>query len=146
MLAKDCEKAWTHTGWEDTMQKWYEWLEYMKKEDGKENVEEMHQRQEYMIQSAEGSAGLLHIITKPTMWRGGVQILKEEEEDARLLDRCEAKREEWAKHWQCDEEIQNMQNKPWRSEELEECEETLPRLKEGDLEKDIKIVQRQTQE
>ena len=21
MLAKDCEKAWTHTGWEDTMQK-----------------------------------------------------------------------------------------------------------------------------
>ena len=28
LLAKDCEKAWTHTGWEDTMQKWYEWLKY----------------------------------------------------------------------------------------------------------------------
>ena len=37
-------------------------------------MEEMHQRRvEKMIESAE-----------PTMWRGGVQILKEEEEDARL--------------------------------------------------------------
>ena len=28
-----------------------------------------------------------------------------------------------------------MQNKPWRNDELEECEEALPRLKEGDLDK-----------
>ena len=28
-----------------------------------------------------------------------------------------------------------MQNKPWRSDELQECEEALPRLKEGDLDK-----------
>ena len=70
------------------MQKWYEWLEDMKKKDEKENMEEMHQRKaEKMIKSAEGSAGLLHKITKPTVWRGGVQILKEEEEDARLSDR-----------------------------------------------------------
>ena len=33
LLAKDCEKAWAHTGWEDTMQKWYECLEYMKKDE-----------------------------------------------------------------------------------------------------------------
>ena len=40
----------------------------------------MHQRKvEKMIKSAEGSAGLLHKITKPIMWRGGVQILKKEE-------------------------------------------------------------------
>ena len=59
-------------------------------------MEEMHERKvEKMIESAEGSAGLLHKITKPTMWRGGVQILKKED-DARLLDRCEAKRKEWA--------------------------------------------------
>ena len=124
LLAKDCEKAWIHTGWEDTMQKWYEWLEHMKKKDEKEKMEEMHQRKvEKMIKSAEGSAGLLHKIRNLTMWRGGAQILKKEEEDARLLDRCEAKRKEWAKHWQCDEEIQNMQNKPWRNEELKECAE-----------------------
>ena len=49
-----------------------------------------------MIESAEGSAGLLHKITMPTMWRGGVEILKKEEEHARLLGRCEAKRKEWA--------------------------------------------------
>ena len=36
LLAMDCEKAWIHTGWEDTMQKWYEWLGHMKKKDEKE--------------------------------------------------------------------------------------------------------------
>ena len=30
--------------------------------------------------------------------------MKKEEEDARLLDRCEAKRKAWAKQWQCDEQ------------------------------------------
>ena len=55
------------------------------------DVEEMHQRKvRKMTKSADGSAGLLHNITKPTMWSGGVQILKEKE-DARLLDRSEAK-------------------------------------------------------
>ena len=36
ILATDCEKAWIHTGWEDTMQKWYEWLEYVMRKDEKE--------------------------------------------------------------------------------------------------------------
>ena len=44
-------------------------------------MEEMHHRKvEKMINSAEGSAGFLHKITKPTMWRRGVQILEKEEE------------------------------------------------------------------
>ena len=61
MLARDCEKAWTHTGWEDTVQKRYEWLEYMKKEDEKGTVEEIHQRKvEKTIKSEEGSAGGVH--------------------------------------------------------------------------------------
>ena len=46
------------------------------------------------------------------------QILKKKEEDARLLDRCEAKRKEWSTHWQCDEDVQNMQDKPWRNEDM----------------------------
>ena len=49
----------------------------------------------------------MHKITKPTARRGGAQIL-EKEEDAGLLDRCEAKRKEWAKHWQCDESVSRM--------------------------------------
>ena len=115
--------------------KWYEWLEYVKNE----KMEEMHQRKvERMIRSAEGSAVILHKITKPTMWRGGEQILKELE-DARLLDQLEAKRKEWTKHWHCDEKVQNMQNKPWRNEALKECEEALPRLKEGDLDKPSRV-------
>ena len=108
-------------------------------------MEEMHQRKvEKMIKSAEGSAGLLHKITKPTMWRGGVQILEKEDEDAKLLDRCEAKRKEWSKHWQCNEEIQNMQDKPWRNEEWREYEEALPLLKEGALEKASRLYTAKT--
>ena len=73
-------------------------------------MEERHQRKvAQVIESAEGSAGLLHKITKLTAWRGGAQILQKEEEDARLSVRCEAKRKEWAKHWQCDQ---------WKNEEL----------------------------
>ena len=31
LLAADCEKAWIHAGWEDVMQKWYEWLGWMRR-------------------------------------------------------------------------------------------------------------------
>ena len=44
-----------------------------------------------MIASADGGKGLSHKITKPTAWRGGVQILKGEEEDAKPSARCEEK-------------------------------------------------------
>ena len=40
-----------------------------------------------VIKSADGR--------KPATWRGGAQILKKEEV-SKLLDRCEAKRKEWA--------------------------------------------------
>ena len=42
------------------------------------------------------------------MERRRKQILKKEEKDARLLDRCEAKRKKWTQHWQRDESVQNM--------------------------------------
>ena len=104
-------------------------------------MEELHQqRVNQMIKSAEGSAGLLHKITKPAAWRGGAQILKQEE-DARLLDRFEAKMKEWAKHWQCDESVPNVEDKPWQNEDLKKLEEALPRLEECDLEKCFETVQ-----
>ena len=63
LLAADCEKAWIHTGWEDTMQEWYKWLEEMKKRTRKKK-EDMYQcKVAQMIKSAEGSAGLLHKIS-----------------------------------------------------------------------------------
>ena len=100
-----------------------------------------------MIKSAGGSAELLREITKPAIWRGGVQILKKEEEGARLFDRCEAKRKEWAKHRRCDEEIHRIcKNKPWRNEDLKKYEEALPRLKEGDLKKRYLDCTKQRQE
>ena len=63
----------------------------MKRKDENTKMEEMHkQRVEQMIKSAEGSAGHLHKITKPKLWRRRL-IWEEEEEDARLLGCCEAK-------------------------------------------------------
>ena len=100
------------------MQRWYKWLEEMKKKDEKEMREEMRQlKVTQMIKSAEGSAGLLHKISKPAAWMGEAHFLVNKEEDARLLDRCEAKRKEWAKQWLCDEEVQNVEEKPWKIEE-----------------------------
>ena len=88
-----------------------------------------------MIKSAQGSAGLLQKISKPAAWRGRIQILDKEVEDARLLDGCEAQRKEWAKHLQCDEGVQNMEDKHWKNEELKKLEQALPSLKECDLDK-----------
>ena len=74
------------------MQKWYAWLKKMKRKMRKERWKKCISKMvNQMIKSAEGSAGLLHKITKPTARRGGAQILKKEEVNARLLDRCEAK-------------------------------------------------------
>ena len=49
------------------MQKWYDWLGQMEKEDEIKKLEELHEQSvNQMTKSAEGSAGLLHIFTKPT--------------------------------------------------------------------------------
>ena len=79
----------------------------MKKKDEKGKMEELHQHKvAQMIKSAEGS--------KPAARRAGAQILKKGEEDARLLDLCEAKKKEWAKHSQCGEDVQNVEEKLWK--------------------------------
>ena len=94
---------WLHPE-EENMQFFYIWLEKMKKGDERKKMEEMYQqRVNQMIKSAEG-------MRVSTAWRGGAQILKEEE-DARLLNRCEAKRKEWVKRWQCDESVPNAEDK-----------------------------------
>ena len=72
-----------------------------------------------MIKSAEGSTGLLHQVTKPTTWRGGTQILKKEEEYAR---------------------VQNVKDQPWKNENLKKLEEALPKARRRDLKKGFKIV------
>ena len=71
-----------------------------------------------MIKSAEGSAGLLHKITKPAAWRGGAQILENGQSIGSVT-----------------KSVQYLEDKPWTSEDLKKLEEALPRLKECDLEK-----------
>ena len=52
------------------MQRWYYWLQEMKNRyEEKRKEEEHHKLVGRMIASAEGGAGLLHKITKPTAWR-----------------------------------------------------------------------------
>ena len=110
LLAGDCKNAWFHPECEDTMRQWYNWLNEMKDEE--KSMEAEHQTfVSRMTASADGGASLLHKITKPTAWRGGVQILKEEEEDAT----SEEKRKKWAKHWHCGAKVQDLRDKPWRN-------------------------------
>ena len=78
--------------WEDTVQKWNDWLCEMKKKDAAKKMEEEHWKKvSRMIKRAEWKCRFLHNITKPMAWRGGMQILKEEEEDANPMARCEGK-------------------------------------------------------
>ena len=60
------------------------------------------------------------------------------------MGRCEAKRKEWAKHWQCDEIMQIMEDKRWKYEVLKRLEEALPRVKECELKKLSRLYKAKT--
>ena len=126
------------------MHKWYVWLEH-EMGNSTRKMEELHQQKvSQMIESAEGGAGLQHLMTKAIARRGGAQILKKEEEDVRMLDRCEAKRKEWTKHRHWDESVQNTKDKPSENEELKKLGEALPRVKDCDLEKASRLYKAET--
>ena len=44
LLAADCATAWLDPEEEETMQKWYVWLEEMEEEDDRRKMEEMHRK------------------------------------------------------------------------------------------------------
>ena len=78
-----------------------------------------------------GKSRFLHKIPKSAAWKGGLRVLEECEEDVKHMTRCEEKRKEWAKRWQCDSALQSMEDKPWRTGELRSREELLPQNKEN---------------
>ena len=58
LLAADCEEAWLHPGWEDTVLRWYDWLYEMKQRDEAKRMEVEHQKTvSRMIKSADASTG-----------------------------------------------------------------------------------------
>ena len=69
---------------------------------------------------------------------------EEEEEDAKPLAVCEEKRKELARHRQYGKEVQDSENKPWRSEELKMLKKEMPRLKESYLAKVAKTHKAKT--
>ena len=95
-------KTWLHPEWEDTA---HDWLCEKEKHGEEKRGEEPQKLGSRMIPSVEG-AGFLHRITKPAAWRGGLQVLEDLEGDVKPTRRCEEKKKEWAKHWQCDSEAQ----------------------------------------
>ena len=114
-------------------------LENGKKEDEKRKMEEMHQQK--VSQMIKKCRRWCWAFTQA--WRGGVQILKEIAEDAKLLDRCEAKKKNGQeRHWQCGEVVQNMEDKPWKKEELKRMRWLPPKSPPGsDNTNDGKIVE-----
>ena len=42
----------------------------------------------------------------------------EGEEGAKPLAKCEDKRKEWEKHWQCDTKVRDLKDKQWRNDEF----------------------------
>ena len=81
------------------------------KEDEEKKMEVDHQKLvSNMIKSAGGGTSLLHKILNFMVWRGRVQILNEEEEDAKPFVRCEKKRKVGAHRWQCDTKVRRI----WR--------------------------------
>ena len=61
------------------------------------------------------------------------------EADAEPMRRCEEKRKEWAKHWQCYSEVHGVEDNLWRNEKVRSWEEELPQLKEESLARAARI-------
>ena len=134
LLATDCEKAWTHTGWENTMQRWYKWLEEMKKKDGEENMRKcISTRWRKWLRVRKEVRSLAQNLKAYSMdersadfgkWRRGCEV----------VGSLRSKRKEWTKHpsvkscraWR----ISRTRMRIFRS-----AEKALPRRKEWKLEK-----------
>ena len=106
------------------MQRWYKRQHAKEKKDSTRSLSD-----ECFFCSAEGGASFVHRITKPAV-RRGLQVPEELEKDAKPVRKCQEKRKEWTKHCQCDSEVQSMEDKPWKNEELRSSEEGLPKLKQ----------------
>ena len=85
-----------------------------------------------MIKSAEGRAGLLHKITKPTAWRGGAQILRERRRGRQAVGQSIGNVTKVCSIWR---------NKPWQNEELKQIGGSLAKANRVRLEKGFEIVQ-----
>ena len=99
----------------------------MKRKDEKEKMEEMHQHKvEQMIKSAAGSAGLQHKNTQPTMWRSWT-VVKQRGKNGQNIGNV------MRRYRIC------KSNEEWRK-----CQEALPGLKEGDVDKASRLYKAKT--
>ena len=93
LLAADCEKAWLHAGLEDTVQKWYDWLEEMKKKDEAQKVgRSAPKRRQSNDQECGRQCGAFAQDYQAHGMERRSAFLKKHEEDARSMGRCEEKR------------------------------------------------------
>ena len=100
------KKSVAHPEWEDTV------LQDKKKDEEKRREEYHLKLDSRMVARAEGAAGFLCTKSRKRASVGRVG-------ETTPMKRCEEKREDWARHWQCDTEAQDMEDEPWRSEDIE---------------------------
>ena len=109
----------------------------------------MHQhRVNQMIKSAEGSAGLLHKITKPPAWRGGAPILKKKKKKQKRMSRrwTDVTQEKMGKNIGSVTKVCSLRRTSLgrMNEELKKLEEALLRGKEGKFEKVSRLYKAKT--
>ena len=122
------------------MQQWDNWL-HEKKGGGGERGEE--EQQEFVRRLSPGVEGRSRFLAQShetcSREREVCREVEELEKDAkpmmRMLNPLEELEEECAKHWECNSEVQSMEDKPWRNEELRSVKDWQPRLEKESLEK-----------
>ena len=109
-VAMDCRQAWLRTVWELWLEDRH-WVDPQRRRE--EEGCETWRGSRKLPASAERSAGMLRSITKPLPCSGGVQVIEDVSEDAKLLKRVEVKRQRWKDHQQVDVLEQNPEDRPW---------------------------------
>ena len=115
MLLNYRENDCLDTSWYEYMIGWEEWLSEDHKKEKRQQLKASHGKLvEKVVISGEGGAGFFHMVTQPTLWRGGIQILEEVFDGADPLRKVQEIRHAWSNHWQIGTEAQKLDAKPWK--------------------------------
>ena len=77
VLLNYCENDWLDTSWYECMTGWEEWLSDEHEKEKRQQLKASHDKfvEKVVINGGVG-ASFLHMVTQPTLWRGGIQILE----------------------------------------------------------------------
>ena len=77
MLLNYRENDCLDTSWYEYMTGWEEWLSEDHKKEKRQQLKASHDKfVEKVVINGGGGAGFKHMVTQPTLWRGGIQVLE----------------------------------------------------------------------